>query len=79
MEPVRSKLIPGFDEVKKKSLEVGALGGGISGSGPSLFMLSETLSVAEQVESEMKSIYNNLGIDYKTYLTEVGQNGVEVI
>ncbi len=79
VEPVRSKLIPGFDEVKKKSLEVGALGGGISGSGPSLFMLSETLSVAEQVESEMKSIYNNLGIDYKTYLTEVGQNGVEVI
>ena len=35
IEPVRSKLIPGFDDVKKQSMDVGALGGGISGSGPS--------------------------------------------
>ena len=33
IEPVRSMLIPGFDEVKKKSVDAGALGGGISGSG----------------------------------------------
>ena len=31
MEPVRSILIPKFDEVKKQSLVLGALGGGISG------------------------------------------------
>lgn len=36
IEPVRSKLIPGFDEVKSKCIQAGALGGGISGSGPSL-------------------------------------------
>src|SRR5437868_3745458 len=41
IEPIRSILIPGFDEVKKKCKQVGALGGGISGSGPSIFMLSE--------------------------------------
>ena len=35
IEPVRSILIPGFDEVKQKCKEAGALGGGISGSGPS--------------------------------------------
>ena len=39
IEPVRSILIPGFDEVKQQSKEAGALGGGISGSGPSIFML----------------------------------------
>ncbi|MBO9573956.1 MAG: homoserine kinase, partial [Chitinophagaceae bacterium] len=40
IEPVRSILIPGFNEVKQKCKEAGALGGGISGSGPSVFMLS---------------------------------------
>ncbi|MEI2711644.1 MAG: hypothetical protein V9E96_21920 [Chitinophagaceae bacterium] len=34
-------LIPGFDAVKNSCKEAGALGGGISGSGPSIFMLSE--------------------------------------
>jgi homoserine kinase len=79
VEPVRSKLIPGFDEVKKKGIEAGAIGGGISGSGPSLFMLSENESIAKSVESEMKLIYNHLGIDYKTYVSSVAKNGVEVI
>ena len=41
IEPVRSILIPEFNTVKKRSLEAGALGGGISGSGPSIFMLSK--------------------------------------
>src|SRR5438270_282527 len=41
IEPVRSILIPGFDDIKKVSKEAGALGGGISGSGPSIFMLSK--------------------------------------
>ena len=79
VEPVRSKLIPGFDEVKIKSMNAGALGGGISGSGPSLFMLSESETTAYSVEAEMKSVYDNLGIDYKTYVTTVSEKGVEVI
>ena len=46
VEPVRKSLIPSFDEVKKTSMEAGALGGGISGSGPSIFMLSDSLAAA---------------------------------
>jgi len=79
VEPVRSKLIPGFDEVKKLSLAAGALGGGISGSGPSLFMLSETHEKAAAIEKEMSHIYNTLGIEYKTYVTQVASKGVEVV
>jgi len=37
IEPVRSMLIPGFDLIKKTAYENGALGSGISGSGPSIF------------------------------------------
>ncbi len=79
VEPVRCKLIPGFDEVKQKSMQVGALGGGISGSGPSLFMLSADKNTAIQVEKEMASVYDKLGIDYKTYVSTMATEGVRVL
>src|ERR1700712_5123549 len=49
IEPVRSILIPGFNSVKEKSKKAGALGGGISGSGPSIFMLSKDEPTAHGV------------------------------
>ena len=57
IEPVRSMLIPGFDLIKKHSLEAGALGGGISGSGPSVFMLSKDEATAKAVEKVMHEVY----------------------
>lgn len=79
IEPVRSILIPGFDEVKAKCREAGALGGGISGSGPSVFMLSKEEKTARQVELVMKEVYTKIGIDYNTYVTTINKNGVEVL
>jgi homoserine kinase len=79
IEPVRSILIPGFDLVKKRSKEVGALGGGISGSGPSIFMLSKEESVAKQIEYVMTEIFFGLGLEFKTYVTTVNYEGVQVI
>jgi homoserine kinase len=78
IEPVRSILIPGFDSVKKLSKECGALGGGISGSGPSIFMLSKEESVARQVETVMTEIYTQAGIDFKTYVTTINSGGARV-
>jgi len=79
IEPVRSILIPGFDEVKTKCREAGALGGGISGSGPSVFMLSKNETTAKAVEGVMKEVYNKIGIDYNTYVTTINKKGVEVV
>ncbi len=79
IEPVRSILIPGFDQVKKQSIEAGALGGGISGSGPSIFMLSKERSTAEKVERVMKNIFADMGIDFKTYVTTLNDKGVSVV
>jgi homoserine kinase len=79
IEPVRSILIPGFNLVKKRCLEVGALGGGISGSGPSIFMLSKEENVAKQIEYLMTEIYFQLGIEFKTYVTTVNYEGVQVM
>jgi homoserine kinase len=78
IEPVRSILIPGFDEVKSQSREAGALGGGISGSGPSIFMLSENESTANSVEQLMQEVYIRLGIDFKTYVTSISYEGVRI-
>lgn len=79
IEPVRSILIPGFDEVKRKCKEAGALGGGISGSGPSVFMLSKDESTAKEVELVMKEVYNRIGIEYNTYVTTINRKGVEIL
>lgn len=79
IEPVRSILIPGFDELKSKSKETGALGGGISGSGPSVFMLSENEKIAIEVEKTFKEVYNRIGIDYHTYVTSINHQGVKIV
>ena len=79
IEPVRSMLIPGFDEVKQQCKAAGALGGGISGSGPSIFMLSKDTHTARQVEKIMQDIYTRIGLDYHTYVTTINQEGVKVI
>ena len=79
IEPVRSILIPGFDEVKKKSKEAGALGGGISGSGPSIFMLSKEATVAHEIEKVMVSVFEKVGIDFKTYITTLNYEGVKIV
>jgi homoserine kinase len=79
IEPVRSILIPGFDELKSKCKEAGALGGGISGSGPSVFMLSKNETTARNVESAMRDVYNRIGIQYNTYVTTINKKGVEIL
>jgi homoserine kinase len=75
VEPVRKKLIPGFDEIKKRSMEKGALGGGISGSGPSLFMLSRDRSTALEIEAVMKDVYADKEIAFFTYVTTLNHKG----
>lgn len=79
IEPVRSILIPGFNDMKQRCKQAGALGGGISGSGPSVFMLSKSETIAKAVEQEMISTYTNLGIDFHTYVTTINNNGIKVV
>ncbi|MEO0000523.1 MAG: hypothetical protein RL766_569 [Bacteroidota bacterium] len=78
IEPARSILIPGFDRIKKACLEAGALGGGISGSGPSIFMLSKSQQTALEVERVMQDIYRHIGIDFRTYVTSLNKKGITI-
>ncbi len=74
-EPFRKSLILGFDEVKRASLDAGALGGGISGSGPSIFMLCRSAETAETVRAAMIDVYKSTGIDFNTYVSPINRSG----
>ncbi|MBP6002451.1 MAG: homoserine kinase [Pyrinomonadaceae bacterium] len=79
VEPVRKSLIPKFDEVKFAGLAAGAIGGGISGSGPSMFMLSETRKIAEFVSEAVKIVYAETGIDFNIYVSRIHPEGVRFV
>ncbi|MEP2058596.1 MAG: homoserine kinase [Maribacter litoralis] len=79
VEPIRSILIPGFDEVKKVSLEAGALGSGISGSGPSIFAFSKGEETAVKVGEAMKTVYDKIGIDYEIHVSKINMEGVKLL
>lgn len=76
-EPLRSILIPSFHVLKIECKKVGAIGGGISGSGPSVFMLSESKETAEKVARSMSIIYNALAIDHRIYISTINNTGVQ--
>ena len=79
IEPVRSMLIPGFDQVKKECKLAGALGGGISGSGPSIFMLSREEKTALAVKEVMHAVYDKIGLAHHTYVTTINREGATLI
>ena len=79
VEPARKSLIPKFDEIKHASMTVGAIGGGISGSGPSIFMLSASPEDASKIASEMRAIFQQTGIEFKIYSSQIGSFGVQVL
>jgi len=79
VEPIRSILIPGFDEVKRVALQAGALGSGISGSGPSIFAFSKGHDMALKVADSMKLIYNKIGIDYEIHVSKINMDGVRPV
>ena len=78
VEPVRSILIPKFDEVKKQSLVLGALGRCIV-TGPSIFMLSETKEIADKVAENMQKIYNEIGIENYVYVSKINDQGIRIV
>ncbi len=79
IEPIRSILIPAYDKVKAQSIKAGALGCGISGSGPSIFALSKGETIALKVADAMKAVYQDVGIDYEIHVSKVNKQGIKII
>ncbi len=79
VEPVRSLLIPGFDEVKRAALDAGALGCSISGSGPTVFALCNGVDTAEQVSLKMVKAFKKVGLDSDRYTSKINCDGGRII
>ena len=79
IEPVRSMLIPGFDLIKKTAYDNGALGSGISGSGPSIFALSKGKETAEKIAKAMSKVYDEMKLPYEIHVSKVNSAGVTII
>jgi homoserine kinase len=79
IEPIRSILIPSFYQLKEKILEAGALGSGISGSGPSVFALSKGEKTAQNVAKAMQKVYKQLDIDFEIHLSKINEKGIKII
>jgi homoserine kinase len=79
VEPIRSVLIPGYDHVKSQAMSAGALGCGISGSGPSLFALSKGKETAVQVGKVMSKVFEDMMIESEVYISGINQNGPQIL
>ena len=79
IEPVRAMLIPYFYEMKHLALDHGAIGFGISGSGPSVFALCENQETADKVSAEIKELLNQKNIECEAFVTKINDNGARVI
>lgn len=79
IEPVRSLLIPGFDEMKRAALDAGVLGCSISGSGPSLFALSDSDEISVKAGNNMSEILDNMGLGSDVHLSRINTLGAHII
>jgi homoserine kinase len=79
VEPVRSVLIPGFDAIKEAALSNGALGSSISGSGPSVFALSNSKEKAEKIGAAMQKVLAPLEVGSEVYISKINSNGPIII
>jgi len=79
IEPFRSMLIPKYEEVKAAAINTGALGSGISGSGPSIYALSKGMKTATEVGNAMKTQFEDLDIEYEVYISRINEEGIKII
>ncbi len=79
VEPVRSILIPKFNDVQKAAIDAGALGCSISGSGPSIFALSNKKETAESIARIMQDTFASIHIGSKVFVSQVNPVGVKVV
>jgi homoserine kinase len=79
VEPMRSLLIPEFEEIKKAVMDAGALGFGISGSGPSVYALAKGIKDANSIADAMICNIKKVGIDFEVHKSSINNQGIKII
>ncbi|MDY7095605.1 MAG: homoserine kinase, partial [Acidobacteriota bacterium] len=78
-EPLRAGNVPGFADLRQAALDHGALGAGLSGSGPTLFALCRGRRRARQIADAMARALEPHGVEGDTLVTPVGAPGARVL
>jgi len=79
IEPYRAMLIPKFEQTRQAALKSGALGSGISGSGPSIFALSRGMQTAKKVGEAMADVYKKLDLEHQLYFSKINTEGIKIL
>ncbi len=77
VEPARAKIIPGYDQVKKRALDAGALAVTISGAGPS--MIAFVNNDGRKVRDAMIEGFNSVNIEAEGLIAQPDNEGARVI
>lgn len=78
-EPYRHTLIQGYKSIRESAMKAGAIGGGISGSGPSVFHICKGRESAKKVYDAINKSYKKEKTPYKMYLSEIDHKGTYVM
>jgi homoserine kinase len=79
IEPIRAMLIPKFNDIKHAAIDAGALGSGISGSGPSVYSLSKGETKAKKVGQAIRTYYDEIGLDYEVHYSRINNEGIKIL
>jgi homoserine kinase len=78
-EPIRSVLIPGFANIKTEAIRQGALGCGISGSGPTIFALSTEYSIADHVGKAIQQQFAAIKLKSDVFVSKINTVGARIV
>jgi homoserine kinase len=78
-EPVRAELIPGYHIVQQAAMDTGAIGCGISGSGPALFALSDSEEISRKVGIAMVESFRKNGLNSIAYPSPIHRKPPEIL
>jgi homoserine kinase len=80
VEPVRASLVKGFYDVKQAAMNAGALGCSFSGSGPSMFAVTNSLKIARRVGKAMRETFRNVtNASSDVYISRVNMRGAMIV
>ena len=78
-EPRRADLVPGFRSAQKAAMRSGALGCTLSGSGPSVFAVTEGMEHGEEVVAVLQEAFQAVGLASEARLCGVDPLGARVL
>lgn len=79
VEPARAIMIPDFYRLREIAMSLGAVGFGISGSGPSVFALTRDTGTAERITAALQQQLQQLSIHSLSFVSAVNRKGPVIL